>query len=84
MKGQTLAIIILSVLLLGTLGYMGYNQYTSYKQKQITGYATLGYQQAIVDVAQLASTCQQVPLVLGNVTINMIAVDCLQQARSSQ
>jgi len=37
------------------------------------------HEQAVVQVAQMAATCEQVPLNVQNQTINMIAVDCLQQ-----
>jgi len=66
MSKQTAVIIILAVLLQFTLTQQG---------------AVVGYQKAIIDVATIASTCQIVPLVIENQTINMIAVDCLQQAR---
>lgn len=49
----------------------------------ITGYATNrqleGYQFAVLDIMQRAATCQTVPLTYGNQTINLIAVECLQQ-----
>ena len=49
----------------------------------ISGYAVRlqnqGYAFAIASVMQQAATCQQVPLVFGNETINMIAIECLQQ-----
>lgn len=38
-----------------------------------------GYEFAIVSVMQAAAQCQQVPLTYNNVTINLIAVECLQQ-----
>jgi len=50
----------------------------------VTGYAVdrqrEGYQIAILDIMQQAVTCQTVPLTFGNQTINLIAVECLQQA----
>lgn len=42
-----------------------------------------GYQYAILNVMQQAATCQQVPLVAGNQTINIVAVECLQQAQQA-
>lgn len=49
----------------------------------ITGYAVdrqrEGYQIAILDIMQQAATCQTVPLTFENQTINLIAVECLQQ-----
>ncbi len=43
----------------------------------IQGY-NQGAQDVIVQIAQQATTCQQVPLRIGNQTINIVAVECLQ------
>jgi len=49
----------------------------------ITGYTiekqNQGIEFAIVSIMQQAATCQPVPLTFGNQTINLIAVECLQQ-----
>ena len=37
-----------------------------------------GAQDVIIKIAQESIKCQQVPLVIGNQTINIVAVDCLQ------
>jgi hypothetical protein len=47
------------------------NGYTIEKQNQ-------GYEYAILQIAEQAATCQQVPLTIGEQTINLIAVECLQ------
>jgi len=56
--------------------------YIAVLKPAISGYAVdrrvEGYQSAVVTLMQLAATCQQVPLIYGNQTINVIAVDCLQ------
>ncbi len=48
-----------------------------------TGYAVdrrgEGVEFAIVSIMQQAATCQPVPLTFGNQTINLIAIECLQQ-----
>lgn len=41
---------------------------------------TQGYEYAILQIAQQASECQQVPLTIGNQTINLVSVDCLNLA----
>jgi len=50
----------------------------------ITGYTVKmqnqGYAFAIAQMMEQAVTCQTVPLTFGNQTINMVAVECLQQA----
>lgn len=74
MNKQTITIIILSILLVGTLGYIGYDKYSEPEQIELVQY---GYYQAILQVAQLVSTCEQVPLTIDNQTINLIAVECL-------
>ncbi len=43
----------------------------------IQGY-NQGAQDVIVQIAQQSATCQQVPLRIGNQTINIVAVECLQ------
>ncbi len=40
-----------------------------------------GYAYAIGQIIQQASSCQVVPLTFGNQTINIISVECLQQAQ---
>jgi hypothetical protein len=50
---------------------------------QITGYVVnaqnQGYAFAIASVMQQAATCQAIPLTLGNQTMNLVWIDCLQQ-----
>ena len=74
---------VLILLLILSLGYIGFEKYSEWKlSKDVSLYqqgANYGYQQAIVGVVQEASKCQQVPLVIGNQTMNIIWVDCLQQ-----
>ena len=36
-----------------------------------------GAQTAIIQIAQQSSTCQQVPLIIGNQTVNLVDVRCL-------
>lgn len=80
---QTWAIIVLAVLLVGTFVYIGVGKYNDVKQEEQLGIfqqgAQYGYEQAIYQLAQQAVTCQQVPIQVENTTINMIAVECLQQ-----
>jgi len=80
---STIVIVILIVLLAIALGYIGYVEYAKINtQKQLSVYqqgAQAGYEQAIIQVMQQASTCQQVPLHYNNNTVNLIAVECLQQ-----
>ena len=41
--------------------------------------AQYSYEQAVVQVVQQAVTCEQVPISVGNQTINVVAVECLQE-----
>ena len=83
MEKQTIAIIILGVLLVGAIGYISVGKYQqSQSQKQLTILqqgVQLGYQQAVEQLIQQAATCNSVPVTFKNQTINMIAVECLQQ-----
>ncbi len=80
---KTLGIIVLSFFLIFALGYIGISKYNSYNQEKDLGIfqqgSQYGYEQAIVQIAQMATTCKQVPLRVENQTMNMIAVDCLNQ-----
>lgn len=79
-----IAIVVLAVLLVATFSYIGVSKYKQAQQQKNTITLQTGYAQAIVDVARLASTCQVVPLVIGDKSINMIAVECLQAPTQAQ
>ncbi|MBT6689745.1 hypothetical protein HN903_00255 [archaeon] len=83
MNKLVVAVYVLSLLLVGTLGFVGYSYYSSVQfDKQVTAYqegGQAGYEEALAQVFQQAQSCQQVPLTIENNTINMIAVECLQQ-----
>ena len=81
-KSQVIFITSLIVLLVLALGYIGFGMYSSWNQANQLGSAQYGYSQAILSIAQQAATCQQVPLMVGNDTINIIWIDCLQQAQA--
>jgi len=78
-----ITVVILIVLLMASLSYIGYTEYSRRNdQKQISAFqqgAQAGYEQAVVQVAQQAATCQQVPLRVENQTINVVAVECLAE-----
>lgn len=73
---------VVGVLVVGILGYVGIGKYSEVKEgNQLEIFqegAQYGYEQAVVQVVQLAVTCEPVPLRIENQTLNMIAVDCLQ------
>lgn len=81
-KGKIIMAVLI-VLLIIAAGYIAVDRYADARQKEELGIfqqgAEYGYKQAIIQVAQQAATCQQVPLIIGNQTINIAAVDCLQK-----
>lgn len=79
MDKKIIVIIILAILLIGTLGFIGYNKYSEYKQSEQIELIQHGYSQAVIQIAQLASQCEAVPLTIDNQSINLIAVECLQR-----
>lgn len=82
MTKQRIIMLVLLILLVISIGYIVNDKYQTKKQEeQLTIFqqgAQYGYQQAVLQVAQQAATCQQVPLQIQNQTINMIAVECLK------
>jgi len=86
MKKNGVIILVLSLLLILAIGYILMSVYQNVKaQKDQTLFiegAQQGFTTAIGQVFQAASTCQQVPLTYENATINLIAVECLQQPQA--
>ena len=84
--------IILGAILIAIIVYFSISQVRNSinekKQQELQNAALegakFGYEQAIIQVVQQAATCQQVPLIVGNNTLNIIAVDCLQQAQQQR
>ncbi len=81
---QKIALVVLTVLLIIAAGYIVLGEYQRVmSQEQLTAYqlgVQAGYEQAVIQLIQQVSTCQQVPVTLNNQTVNVIAVACLQQA----
>ena len=84
MKHQKPLTIGLAVLLVIAVLFIGITQISdSNTQKLQIAYqqgAQIGYEQAIMQLMQQLSTCQPVPLYVGNASMNAVAVECLQQA----
>ena len=84
-EGSTKAVVwILLAVILVLLLFISYiflvrPAYTGFvTEKQVEGYQ-VGYQNVILQIMQQASTCQAVPLTIGNQTMNLIWIDCLGQ-----
>ncbi len=68
-------LIILAGLYLGTVGYLKWrNQRNDLIFQQGI---QLGYTEAVLQIMNLSLSCQPVPVYAGNVSIELIAVDCL-------
>ena len=83
MNKYKITTIVLAVILVMIVIYISIGKYQQNKeQKQMEIYqqgAQLGYEQAITQIMQQAATCQQVPVTFQNQTLNLIAVECLQE-----
>jgi len=81
-NGQGAAIIVMAILLILAIGYIlidTYQEEMQQEQLRIFQQAVqYGYEQAVIQIIQQASTCQPVPLYIENDTINIVAVECLQ------
>lgn len=82
MKQKNTVTIVLAVLLIAAVVYIVSGVYQETRQQeQIQIFeqgVQVGYQQAVVQIMQQLSTCNQVPLFAGNASLNAIAVECLQ------
>ena len=87
---QKLLIAVLGILLVVAVGYIAYDKWQiAQQEQQLSAFqqgAQYGYQQAVLQLFQQALTCQPVPLYFNNgtanQTVNLIAVECLQQAQN--
>jgi len=84
MQKQTIAMAIMVILLVVAISYIAVGKYQENKvQEQVAIYqqgAQVGYEQAITQLVQQAATCQQVPVTVQDQTLNLVAVECFQQA----
>jgi len=76
-----ITVLVLIIIILAAIVF-----YSFIIKPSISGYVidkqAEGYQIAILTIMQRASTCQTVPLFYNNQTINLIAVECLQQGQT--
>lgn len=76
-KKITIALsIVIVLLILFILGMLIVKPAIQNKNEEMVN---AGIQYAIVTLMQQAITCELVPLTFANQTINLIAIDCLQQ-----
>ena len=88
MKKNGVIILVLSICLVVAVGFIAYSTYQNIKiqrdQNLFIQGANQGFETAIGQVFQAVSTCQQTPLTFNNQTINLIAVECIQQQQSAE
>ncbi|MFC1801703.1 hypothetical protein ACFLZB_04540 [Nanoarchaeota archaeon] len=76
------SIIVLAVLLAAAVIFIAVTQIQSYNEKKsIEIYQTgmqVGYETAVRQLMEELATCQAVPVFADNVTIEAVAVECLQ------
>lgn len=82
MRKTSIVVTAMAVLLAVALSYIAYDAYAEIQlAEKISVYQQglqAGYEQAVAQLFQQASSCQPVPVFFNNQTINMIAVECLQ------
>lgn len=92
MRTQNVIIAVLAVLLVIAAGFIAATQIRAYnlekkaEQQKLSDEAYQkgaqeGYAVAITQLMQQAATCNQVPVYANNVTMNLVAVECLQQGQ---
>lgn len=81
--GIVIGILVLIIVVLGI-----FLVYAFAIRPAITGYAAErqfeGFEYALVSIMQQAATCQPVPLTYENQTINVVAIECLNQPQQTQ
>ena len=75
---QKIAIVVLSLLLVLAVGYIGFGKYQERNRAIYQQGERAGYQKAVLQLYQHASACEQVPIIVEDRTLNVIAVDCLE------
>jgi hypothetical protein len=79
--------LVMGILVFVIVVLAGVVAYTFAIRPALNGYVVQsqseGYQYAILSIMQQAAQCKQVPLTYGNTTMNLVAVECLQQAQQA-
>jgi hypothetical protein len=88
MKNQKKLVIILAVLLALAVIFILVTQIQKYnKEKSLEIYQLgmqTGYEEVTKQLISQLATCQPVPVYADNITLNAIAVECLQQPPAEQ
>ncbi|MFA5543769.1 MAG: hypothetical protein WDA47_08325 [Bacilli bacterium] len=81
MKKESIIILILSVLLIGSLGFIGFNAINNSIINMQIELRNEGYQMAIADLMTPLEMCQVITLSLaedGSDAVNVFSVECLE------
>ena len=80
---QKVLIVILVAAIILLAGYIGTDKYNGYFVGTMQSAYTVGYQDGIAAAVQKimteAAACSPVPVYAGNESLNLVAVECLQQ-----
>jgi archaellum component FlaF (FlaF/FlaG flagellin family) len=83
-KKQTVIIIALAVLLVASIIYIGADKWQDKRQQELTAVYQQGYSQGITDAVtalyQQTQECKITTINLGNITRQVVDVDCVRQA----
>jgi len=77
-KKDFLIVILIGIILIVGGFYVNHKMNVS-KQIEENQNIEWGYQQAIIKIMSIAVKCESIPLTVGNVSINLVAVECLQE-----
>ena len=84
---ERIVLVVVAVLLVIAVVYICTVKYNESKNAREFGIFQQGAQYAVTQIMGQAATCQQVPLYYNNgtlnYTVNLIAVECLQQASAA-
>ena len=82
-KREKLVVLILALLLIVAVAYIVFDKYNEYREQERIDLYRQGFDDgvttAIGQLVQASLSCQPVPVTFQNITVNMIAVECLQQ-----
>ena len=90
---ERIAVVVLAILLIIAVSYTAINEYMNVQMRKDTVIfqqgVQAGYEQAVVKLFEEVLKCEPVPLYVGtvgnqtiNMTIEVIAVECLQMAQN--
>jgi Tfp pilus assembly protein PilO len=93
MAKQTILIVILVILLVAAVGYIAYGLFNAHQQKKIAEKQNeqmklfqQGYEFGVAQLINEAAKCDLdgVPVTYKNITIRVVALECIQAAQRAQ